>query len=204
MSTFDDNTARTPDDLRDMEQLLAALGAADQDAASPEIAAGAFTASIEAFRAPVPADVRAQADQLDTLGRLERAGAPASLERDAFEASRPMIAAAAQPAARVHEPGGRRAVAGRIGPARRLGTLLRIAAAVLLVGGTVAIVMLGRNPGPVNNGPDSSVLAASFDRELRAFMDLLDAAPSAEYTDRSDGIEVDPSWTEALLEWESL
>ena len=204
MSTLDDNTARTPDDLRDMDQLLAALGAADQDAAPPEIAACAFAASIEAFRAPVPADVRAQADQLDTLGRLERVGAPASIERDAFEASRPMIAAAARPAARVHEPRGRRAVAGRNGPARRLGTLLRIAAAVLLVGGTVAVVMLGRNPGPVNNGPDSSVLAASFDRELRAFMDLLEAAPSAEYTDRSDGIEVDPSWTEALLEWESL
>ncbi|MBX3403353.1 MAG: hypothetical protein KF699_08085 [Phycisphaeraceae bacterium] len=204
MNTHDDIADRTPDDLRDMEQLLAALGAADQDAAPPEIAAGVFAASIEVFRAPVPADVRAQADQLETLGRLERAGAPASIERDTYEASRPMIAAAARQAARVHEPGGRRAVAGRIGPARRLGTMLRIAAAVLLVGGTVAVVVSSRHAGPVNNGPDSSVLAASFDRELRAFMDLLDAAPSAEYTDRSDGIEVDPSWTEALLEWESL
>lgn len=204
MSTHDDFAARTPDDLRDMERLLDALGAAEQDAAPPDIAADAFASSIAAFRAPVPADVRAQADQLDTLGRLERAGAPASIERDAFEASRPLIAAAARPAPLVHEAAGRRDIAGRIGPARKFGALLRVAAAVALVGGTVAIVMLSRQAGPVETGPDSSVLAASFDRELSAFLDLLDAAPEAEYTDRSDGSEADTSWTEALLEWESL
>lgn len=204
MNTHDDHTARTPDDLRDLERMLDALGAADRDSAPAGLAPGAFAASIEAFRAPVPADVRAQADQLDTLGRIERAGAPASIERDVYEASRPMIAAAASPAARPHERGHRRAVAGRIGPARRLGTFARIAAAVLLVGGTAAVLMLSKNAGTANTGPDASLLAASFDRELGAFMDLLDASPAVESAGRAAGSESDASWADELLDWESL
>lgn len=184
-----------PEDLRELDALLDSLAARDLADAPGRLAAGAFAASLEAFRGQTPLDIRAQADQLDTLGRIERAGAPAELEREVFDASRAAVAAGR--GAVVHAAGREeRAVRRwRIGP-------MRLAAMFTLVGGAAMAIMLTRGGGVETVEPSSEVLAASFDREMSAFLDLLESSTTTETTDR--GAEVDSSWTEQLLEWESL
>lgn len=184
-----------PDDLREMDALLDSLAARDVADAPGGLAAAAFEASLEAFRGQTPLDIRAQADQLDTLGRIERAGAPADLEREVFVASRGAIATGRQDL--VHAAGRetRSARRWRLGP-------VRMAAVFTIVGGAAGAFLLMRGGGVEPVEPSSEVLAASFDREMSAFLDLLESSATTETTDR--GAEVDSSWTEQLLEWESL
>lgn len=188
-----DNTL--PDDLREMDAMLDSLAARDRADAPEGLVAGAFEASLEAFRGQTPLDIRAQADQLDTLGRIERAGAPADLEREVFVASRGAVVAGR--GGPVHAAGRevRTSRRWRIGP-------VRMAAVFTMVGGAAGALLLMRGGVIEPVEPSSEVLAASFDREMSAFLDLLESSATTETTDR--GAEVDSSWTEQLLEWESL
>lgn len=184
-----------PDDLREIEAMLDSLAARDLADAPEGLLSGAFAASLEAFRGQTPLDIRAQADQLDTLGRIERAGAPAGLEREVFEASRAAVASGRGDL--VHAAGRevRSARRWRLGP-------MRMAAMLTIVGGAAAAFLLTRGGGLKPVEPSPELLAATFDREMSAFMDLLESSTTTETTDR--GAEVDSSWTEQLLEWESL
>ena len=70
-----------PDDLREIDAMFGSLAASDCADAPEALASASFDASIEAFRGQTPLDIRAQADQLDTLGRIERAFGHRILER---------------------------------------------------------------------------------------------------------------------------
>jgi len=185
---FSHDDGHVPPDVADITALLDALGSEDRASMDGR---GLQHITVAAATACLHADIAVALT-------LDSAHPPVGLEQRVFEASRAGLAAT----------NGLRLTGTGALPARRVGdrwwnpSLARIAAAIVVAGAGVVVIVAMRAAQIVPEQDGSSMLAASLTTEMEVLFDLLDSAPGAGVPDTAAAS--DHSVTEDLLEWESL
>lgn len=190
-----------PDELRELNGLLEALGRHDASSSGPGFDDRIAAASISALQ--IAPDVSPVSRRLEVLASAERRAAPADLEDHAFELSREAIAGGR--GSDIEPPAPIRLAESPVVVRRSLwmSRTARIAAALVVGGGgfAAAVLMLRGNTSPV---PGSNLtLAERFDNEFDSLFEVI-ATESHDPIVNSETGEYEPGWLDDLFNRESL
>lgn len=190
-----------PDELRELNGLLDALGRHEASSARPGLDDRIAAASISAVQ--IAPDVATVSQRLEVLASAERRAAPVDLEDHAFELSREAIAGGRgfgiEPSAPIRPAESPVVVRRSLWMSRTA----RIAAALVVGGGGLAAaVLILRGSSPPAPGSNLT-LAERFDNEFDSLFEVI-ATESHDPIVNSETGEYEPGWLDDLFNRESL